>query len=165
MGWHRYFRRSRSDAELIEEVESYMAEEIAENVARGMTPVEARRQARIKLGNPQGAREKLWQQNTVATIENLWRDLKYAARTLRRTPGFATIAILVMALGIGANVALFTVVRGVLLNPLPFPVPNQLVALYGKADTDKGGSVAAGDFYDWQSESRSFVQVRSDFIQ
>jgi putative ABC transport system permease protein len=159
MSWHRFFRRGRADAELVEEVESYMAEEIAENVARGMTSVEARRQARIKLGNPQRVREELWQQNTVTMIDNLWRDLRYATRTLRRTPGFATIAILVMALGIGANVALFTVVRSVLLNPLPFPAPNQLVALYGKADTGKGGSVAGGDFYDWQSESHSFEQM------
>lgn len=159
MSWYRYFRRGRSDAELIEEVESYMTEEIAENVARGMTSVEAHRQARIKLGNPQGVREELWQQNTVAMIDSLWRDLKYATRTLKRTPGFATIAILVMALGIGANVALFTVVRGVLLNTLPFPTPNQLVTLYGKADTGKGGSVAAGDFYDWQSESQSFEHM------
>jgi len=137
MNWHRFFRRGRADAELIEEVESYMVEEIAENVARGMTPVEARRQARIKLGNAQRVREELWQQNTVTMIDNLWRDLRYATRTLRRTPGFATIAILVMALGIGANVALFTVVRSVLLNPLPFPAPKQLIALYGKADTGR----------------------------
>jgi putative ABC transport system permease protein len=159
MSWHRFFRRSRADAELMEEVESYMAEEVAENVARGMTSTEAQRQARIKLGNPQGVREELWRQNTVTMIDNLWRDLKHATRTLRRTPGFAMIAILVMALGIGTNVALFTVVRGVLLNPLPFPAPNQLVALYGKAGTGKGDSVAAGDFYDWQSESRSFEQM------
>ena len=159
MSWHRFFRRGRADAELKEEVESYMAEEIAENVARGMTSAEGQRQARIKLGNPQRVREELWQQNTVTMIDNLWRDLRYATRTLRRTPGFATIAILVMALGIGANVALFTVLRSVLLNPLPFPAPNQLIALYAKADTGKGDIVAAGDFYDWQSESHNFEQM------
>jgi len=159
MSWHRFFRRGRADAELIEEVESYMAEEIAENIARGMPSAEARRQARIKLGNPQRVREELWQQNTVALFDNLWRDLRYATRTLSRTPGFATIAIVVMALGIGANVALFTVVRSVLINPLPFPAPNQLIALYAKANTGKGGSIAAGDFYDWQSGSHSFEQM------
>jgi predicted permease len=159
MNWRRFFHRKRSDAELQEEIETYLEEEIAENVARGMPSVEARRQARIKLGNPQRVREALWQQNTLTMLDNLWRDLKYATRTLRRTPGFATIAILVMALGIGANVALFTVVRGVLLDPLPFSVPNQLIALYGKSDTGKGGIVAAGDFYDWQSESHSFEQM------
>jgi predicted permease len=159
MSWLRFFRRRRSDAELQEEIRTFLEEENAENVARGMPSVEARRQARIKLGNPQRVREELWQQNTVTIIDNLWRDLRYASRTLRRTPGFATIAILVMALGIGANVALFTVVRSVLLNPLPFPAPNQLIALYGKSDTGKGGVVAAGDFYDWQSESHSFEQM------
>ena len=159
MNWRRFFHRKRSDAELQEEIETYLEEEIAENVARGMPSVEARRQARIKLGNPQRVREALWQQNTLTMLDNLWRDLKYATRTLRRTPGFATIAILVMALGIGANVALFTVVRGVLLDPLPFSVPNQLIALHGKSDTGKGGIVAAGDFYDWQSESHSFEQM------
>jgi macrolide transport system ATP-binding/permease protein len=159
MSWHRFFRRKRADAELMEEMESYMAEEIAENLARDITEEEARRRAQIRFGNPCVVREIFWQQNTVMMIDNLWRDLRYATRTLTRTPGFATIAMLVMALGIGANVALFTVVRSVLLNPLPFPAPNQLVALYAKADTGKGGSVAASDFYDWQSESYSFEQM------
>jgi ABC-type antimicrobial peptide transport system permease subunit len=159
LSWHRFFRRRRADAELMAEMESYMAGEIAENVARGIPEEEARRRARIKFGNPGAVRETLWQQNTVTIIDNLWRDLRYATRTLTRTPGFATIVVLVMALGIGANVALFTVVRSVLLNPLPFPAPSQLVALYAKADTGKGGSVAAGDFYDWQSESPTFEQM------
>ena len=74
----------------------------------------------MKFGNPQQVREGVWQKNTFSLIDNLWRDLKYAARMLTRSPGFAVVAILVMALGIGANIALFTVVRSVLLNPLPF---------------------------------------------
>ena len=159
MNWHRFFHRRRSDAELQEEIRTYLEEETAENVARGMSIQEARRQARVKLGNPQRVREELWKQNTVATIDNLWRDLRYATRTLGRTPGFAAIAILVMALGIGANVALFTVVRSVLFNPLPFPAPNQLIALYGKSGTDNRGTVAAADFYDWQNGSHSFEQM------
>ena len=159
MSWHRFFRRRRADAELMAEMESYMTGEIAENVARGIPEEEAMRRARIRFGNPAAVRETLWQQNTVTIIDNFWRDLRYATRTLTRAPGFATIAILVMALGIGANVALFTIVRSVLLNPLPFTAPNQLVALYAKADTGKGGSVAASDFYDWQSQSHSFEQM------
>jgi predicted permease len=158
MSLHRFFRRRRADAELMEEMESYMAEEIAENMARGIPEDEARRRARIKFGNPGAIRETLWQQNTVAIIDNLWRDLRYATRTLMRTPGFATIAILLMALGIGASVALFTVVRSVLLKPLPFPDPNQLIALHPKS-TGGGATVAAGDFYDWQRESHSFQQM------
>src|SRR5580692_336904 len=160
MSWHKFFRRNRSDRELQEEFRTFLDEETADNVARGMPSQESRRQARIKLGNPQRVREELWQQNTVSVIDGLGRDLRYATRTLKRTPGFTLTAILVMALGIGANVALFTVVRNVLLDPLPFPAPNQLIALFPKSDPGKaGGMVAGGDFYDWQSETHSFEQM------
>ncbi|WP_263416319.1 ABC transporter permease [Terriglobus albidus] len=159
MSWRRFFRRKRSDSELQQEIRAYVEAETEENVAQGMPPDEARRRAHIKFGNSQRIREKLWQQNTVAAIDHLWRDLTYAARTLKRTPGFTTIAVLVMALGIGANVALFTVVRHVLLNPLPFSNPNQLVALDERSHSGKTDSVAAGDFYDWQSASHGFQQM------
>ncbi|MBW8746864.1 MAG: ABC transporter permease [Acidobacteria bacterium] len=159
MTWFRFFRRQRSDSELQQEIRAYVEAETEENIAKGMPPEQARRRARIKFGNPQHIREKLWQQNTVAAIDHLWRDLAYAARTLKRTPGFAAIAILVMALGIGANVALFTVVRHVLLNPLPFSNPNQLIALDEANGQGKKDSVAGGDFYDWQSASNGFQQM------
>lgn len=159
MSWRRFVGRRRRDAELQDEIRSYLEEETAENITRGMSSEEAKRQAHIKLGNPQEVREALWRQNTFTAIEDIWRDLRYAARTIRRSPGYTIIAVLVMALGIGANVALFTVVRSVLLNPLPFPFAYRLIALYGKTDAGKGGSVAAADFYDWQSESRSFEQM------
>jgi len=120
MNVRRFLHRWRSDAELLQEIDTYLTEEIAENVARGMSPEEARRQSHLKFGNAQQVRENLWQQNTITTIDTLWRELKYGVRTLGRTPGFATIAILVMALGIGGNIALFTVVRSVLLKPLPY---------------------------------------------
>ena len=127
MSWLRFFRRRRSDAELQQEMDSFMAEEIAENAARGMTPEEAQRRARIKMGNPQRVRENLWQQNTVSALDKGWRDLKYSARTLGRSPGFSLIAIIVMALCIGAATSLFTIVRSVLLRPLPFRDPGKLV--------------------------------------
>jgi hypothetical protein len=130
MSGFRFFRRRQADAELQGEIDVYLAEETADNIARGMTPEEARRQARIKLGNPRSVREALWQQNTVSLVDTLGRDLKYATRTLTRTPGFSMIAITVMALCIGATTSLFTVVRSVLLRPLPFRDPGRLVMLY-----------------------------------
>src|SRR5580704_14780476 len=130
MSWLRFFRRSRADAELQKEIDAYLVEETAENIARGMKPEEARRRARIKLGNPRSVRETLWQQNTVSLLDALGRDLKYAARTLARTPGFSLIAIAVMALCIGATTSLFTVMRSVLLRPLPFRDPGRLVMVY-----------------------------------
>jgi predicted permease len=159
MSWLRFFRRGRADTELQEEISSYLDEETAENVARGMSPEEARRQARVKLGNSQTVRETLWQQNTAAMIDNLWRDLKYATRTLMRTPGFTATAILVMALGIGANVALFTVVHSVLMKPLPFREPGRLVDIagtYTHSATPAHTQVPNADFSEWQEQSHSF---------
>ena len=93
MSWSRFLRRKRSDAELQDEIETFLAEETAENEARGMSPDEARRQARVKFGNPQKVRESLWTQNSPQPLARIVRDLKYAFRTLSRTPGFSIIAI------------------------------------------------------------------------
>src|SRR5271154_1178722 len=130
MSWRKFFHRGRTDSELAQEIDLYLAEEIDENLARGMSPEEARRLAYLKFGNPQQVRERVRRQNTFSVLDNIWRDLKYATRTLARSPGFALIAILVMALGIGANIALFTVVRSVLLNPLPFHDPCRLFVIF-----------------------------------
>ncbi len=129
MSWHRFFRRRQADAEVQNEIESYLEEEAAENLARGMTPDEARRRARIKLGNAQQVRERLWRQNSVVVVESAWRDLKCAMRTLTRTPGFTATAVLTLAVGIGATTAIFTLVYDVLLRPLPFDHPGQLVMM------------------------------------
>ncbi len=141
-------------------MDSYLAEETAENIARGMSPTEARRKARIKLGNPQSIRSALWQQNSIAILANLWRSLNFAVRTLRRTPGFAVISILVMALGIGANVALFTVVRSVLLKPLPFRDPDQLTAITeAGSEESPDHPVASGMFAEWKKQNNSFTDI------
>jgi predicted permease len=166
MSWLRFFRRNRADAELQEEIDVYMAEETAENIARGMKPEEARRRARIKLGNPRSVRETLWQQNTVSLVDMVGRDLKYATRTLVRTPGFSLIAIAVMALCIGATTSLFTVVRSVLLRPLPFRDPGRLVMVYEHfrdARSNRSGfnynTVAPADYFDWRAQTHGFEDM------
>ena len=163
MIWRKFFRRRRADAELAHEMDLHLAEEVKENIARGMQPDEARRRARLKFGNPLQVRENLWRQNTVPITDNLWRDLKYAVRTLTRSPGFTLIAILVMALGIGANIALFTVVRSVLLNPLPYRDPAQLFSVYEheSRQTDGGAymPVAGGSFAEWQRSAQHVAQM------
>ena len=107
--------------------------------------------------------EDLWQQNSVAPFENLTRDLRYTVRTLARTPGFTLTAILVMALGIGATTALFTVVRSVLLNPLPYPQSSRLVSLYESETINHSPSpwmpVAAGVFKEWQRATQNTAQM------
>ena len=130
MSWLRFLRRKRSDAELQDEMEAFLAEETADNVARGMSPGEARRQARLKLGNAQKVRESLWAQNSALPLTNIGLDVRYALRTLSRTPGFSIIVFAVMALCIGAATSLFTIVRSVLLRPLPFRDPGRLVIVH-----------------------------------
>ena len=166
MSWSRFLRRKRSDAELQDEIEAFLTEETAGNEARGMRPGEARRQARIKLGNAQRVRESLWAQNSPRALTNIGHDLKYAFRTLSRTPGFSIIAVAVMALCIGAATSLFTIVRSVLLRPLPFRDPGRLVMVYehhrgaGANTTDfEYNPVAPADFYDWRSKTHGFEDM------
>jgi putative ABC transport system permease protein len=166
MSWSRFFRRKRADADLLDEIESYIREEIAENRSRGMSEEEANRRARIKLGNPTTVRESLWRQNAIPLIDNLVRDFRYAARTLLRTPGFSLVAIGVMALCIGATTSLFTVVRSVLLRPLPFRDPDRLVMLYEhfrdpsmNAQQYNYSAVSPADFYDWRTQTHGFEDM------
>jgi macrolide transport system ATP-binding/permease protein len=89
MSWCRWIRRSHTDAELQEEMNLHLAEEIEENLARGASPEQARRAALLKFGNPQQVRERVWRQNTISWLDSLARNVKYAARGLRRSPGWA----------------------------------------------------------------------------
>jgi predicted permease len=118
MSWRRFFRRRQSDEELRQEIDCFLAEEVADNIGRGMSPEEARRQARIKLGSTERVRESLWRQNTIDIVESLWRDLRVSVRSLSRAKTLWFTVTLTLALGIGANAAIFSIVRGVLLRPL-----------------------------------------------
>lgn len=138
MSWLRFFRRRWSDDELQQEIAVYLDEEVVENIARGMSPTEARRQAYLKLGNPQRIREQLWTQNTILTMDNVGRDLKHAARTLTRSPGFALTAVLTLALGLGANTAVFSLINSLLLRPLPVPHAEELALLHWTWTHDPG---------------------------
>jgi predicted permease len=157
----RFFRRRAEDAELEQEIEAHIVQETDDNVARGMPREEARRRALIKFGSTRNVREDVWEWNTFTFLDDTVRDLRFAIRTLSKSPAFTAIAVLVMALGIGANTALFTVVRSVLLKPLPFKDPERLAMLYEQSADGKHpyNVVAGGIFEQWQKQSRSFEQM------
>ena len=157
----RFFRRRDEDAELAQELDAHLRHEIDDYVAQGLSPQEATRRAHLKLGSTTRVREDVWKWNSIRPLEGFLRDLSYAARTLSRTPAFAIMAILVMALGIGANTALFTVVHSVLLKPLPFADPDHLVMLYERAVDGKypWNVIAPGVYAEWQKHAQSFERM------
>jgi len=160
MKWRQIKKR---DADLERELRSDLELEEEEQREGGIPPEEAQFAALRAFGNPALIREQTraaWSWNW---IESLARDLRLSLRTLRRTPGFTIVAVLVVALGIGANVALFTVVRGVLLKPLPFQDPDRLAMLYegGLHENDMTGyNVVAGGIYaEWKKRNQSFSNL------
>ena len=157
------FGRRKAAAQLDDELRFHLDRQIAENLAGGMGAGEARRAALRSFGNPALLRDQARARWNWATLESLLRDLRYGLRTLTRTPGFALIAVFVIALGIGANVALFTIVRSVLLQPLPYPHPEQLAALF-ENDTAVHHSnpympVDAGSFWEWQAAVKDAAEL------
>ncbi len=126
MGFTRFFRRRYWDEERARELDSYLAEEIADNLARGMPLDAARTAAYRKLGNPTRIREEIYTMNSIGFVETIWQDLRYGARLLRRNPTFAIVAILTLALGTGANTAIFQLVDAIRLRTLPVEHPQQL---------------------------------------
>src|SRR5688572_10526412 len=129
MSWLRYLYRRYWDEERRKELQDYLAHEIDDNIARGMPPDEAAAAAHRKLGNVTQIREDIYHMNTLRFLETLWQDFKYGARLLRRNPTFATVAILTLALGTGANAAIFQLVNSVRLRTLPIERPDGLVTL------------------------------------
>ena len=129
MGWSRFFRRRYWDDERRRELQDYLAHEIDDNIARGMAPEAARRAAHRKLGNVTLIREEIYNMNTLRFLETLWQDVRYGLRLLRKNPTFAVVAVLTLALGTGANAAIFQLVNAVRLRALPVERPDELATI------------------------------------
>ena len=153
------FRSQRRDREFEAELESHVQFHIDDFVRSGMSLAEARRQALITLGGVEQTREAWHRQHGLPPIESLVQDLRYAIRAMRKNPGFTAIALLTLTLGIGANTALFSVVNGVLLNPLPYPHSEQLAIVYQKSAIADQGAVSYLNFLDWQRQNETFSSI------
>ena len=127
MGWRRFWRRGRRDDELALELQSYLEHEADRRRADGTPPDDARGAAMKKLGNTTRIREQVYDANSVPFLEWIVKDVRYALRMLAASPGFAAAAILTLALGIGANTAIFQLLDALRLRSLPVPRPHELV--------------------------------------
>ena len=146
----------RRDEDLNTEIESHLQMAVRDHLERGEAPVEAAHAAHREFGSVALVKELTREMWGWTALEQWMQDLRYGARTLVKSPGFSVVAILTLTLGIGANTALFSVVNGVLINPLPFPKPDQLVTLHESKPNFDAGSISFPNFRDWRNENHTF---------
>src|SRR5438552_3705013 len=170
VGLQSLFRKEQVSQELDEELNGFLEMAAEEKMKQGMSRKDALRAVRLERGNLEVTKEVVRSAGWESFVAALWQDLRFATRVLRKSPGFAAVAVLTLALGIGANTAMFTVVNGVILKPLPYPHPDRLVMLWERQLSDGTlGTVAPANFVDWREQNHSFDKMAAidpypDFI-
>jgi hypothetical protein len=151
------FRRSDVNRDIEDELQAHIALRADDNRAAGMSPAEAHRDARLRFGNPVSTRERAAAADAALTLETLARDARYILRRIRRSPGFAVTAIVTLALGIAANVVVFSVLNAILLRPLKVANPTQL---YQVVHSQSGyDSQSYPDYVDFKTRNTAFTDL------
>jgi predicted permease len=152
-------RRERMMEDLDQDIREHIESETQDNIDSGMPPEEARYAATRKFGNVTLVKEETREVWTVRWLEELVQDVRFGLRMLRKSPGFTIVAVLTFALGIGANTAIFSLVNGVLLRPLPYPHPEQVVAIYDVQPNYGNAPMSYPEYTDWRDKSQVFQMV------
>jgi macrolide transport system ATP-binding/permease protein len=153
------FSGARRERELAEEIDSHLEMHIDDKVRAGMTRKDARREALLELGGVERTKQAYRERSTLPAVENVWRDLRFAMRQLVKNPGFATTAIVVLALGIGTSVAIFGFVDAALLEPLPYANPGRLMSVNESNVEMPRWPLSYPDYLDWQKLNKSFSSL------
>jgi predicted permease len=157
----RYLRQRRFDRDLEAELQAHLDERVDDLIDDGLSPEQARAAASRRFGNRTLLAERSREVWVFASLDAIWEDLRFAARMLRKNPGFTGVALLSLALGIGTNTIIFSAVDNVLLRALPYSAPDRLLTIWGRATSHgvERGEASAADFYDWRAQSQAFQAI------
>ena len=152
--------RRRDEERLKEELEQHLALQTADNLEAGLSPLEARRRARQKFGAVESIKEHYRDEQGLPALDSLVSDVRYGICTLRRSPGFTLVAVVSLALGIGANTTIFSVANAALYRPLPFDDPDRLVVIHEQNTRRESQRLPMlSTMIEWQEQARSFERI------
>jgi predicted permease len=162
--WRNLFHKDRVDQDLSEELQAYLDMLTETKISQGLTPEEARRNALVELGGVDQVHERVREIRMGQFIETTWRDIRFGVRALVHSPVFSVVTVLSLALGIGANTAIFSVVNALLLRPLPFPESERIVHVWHTPPQQsfpglERFSVSPANYLDWKDQSSTFEQI------